>query len=57
MALLQGGRAEFEDGGVVERSSGDCPAARLRHRVARTSVEPPCIWVAVFGAPAPSGRV
>ena len=60
VALLQGEAAlEFEDGGVVELSSGDWVflPARLRHRVARTSVEPPCIWVAVFGAPAPSGRV
>jgi len=60
VALLQGEAAlEFEDGGVVELSSGDWVflPARLRHRVARTSVEPPCIWVAVFGAPVQSGRV
>ena len=60
VALLQGEAAlGFEDGGVVELSGGDWVflPARLRHRVARTSVEPPCIWVAVFGAPAPSGRV
>ncbi len=60
VALLQGEAAlEFEDGGVVELNGGDWVflPARLRHRVARTSVEPPCIWVAVFGGPAASGRI
>lgn len=55
VALLQGeAELEFEDGAVQKLKKGDWAflPASLRHRVAATSVDPPCIWLAVFGPPA-----
>ncbi|MDI9369877.1 MAG: cupin domain-containing protein [Synergistaceae bacterium] len=58
VALLQGDAAlEFEEGEIVRLGAGDwvfLPAG-LRHRVASTSSDPPCIWLAVFGRPARPG--
>ena len=52
VALLQGeATLQFEDGVDVTLHPGDhllIPAHR-RHRVARTSDFPPCIWLAVHG--------
>ena len=51
VCLLQGNAAlQWEDGSFSELSAGDClliPAGK-KHRVDRTSVDPPCIWLAVF---------
>lgn len=51
VAVLQGSAAlEWADGKVQELATGDClliPAGK-KHRVARTSAEPACIWLAVF---------
>ena len=50
VVLLQGeASVEFEDGGVVRLGPGDhlLIPAHDRHRVASTSREPPCIWLAV----------
>lgn len=47
------GNAELrlEGGGVIRLFPGDCLLipARRRHRVEKTSAEPPCIWLCVFG--------
>lgn len=55
VALLSGRAAlVFEDGEVVALGPGDwllIPAHR-RHRVTSTSVEPPCVWLALH-APLP----
>jgi len=55
VALLQGvAKLEFAGGQIRDLSAGDyemVPAGR-RHRVAATSAEPPCIWVAVHLPPA-----
>ena len=52
VALLQGEAIlEYENGEKLRLSPGDhvlLPAHR-RHRVAYTSAEQPCIWLAVFG--------
>ena len=51
VAVLQG-EAELEfTGGKLEMRPGDWVMipAHERHRVARTSSEPPCLWLAVFG--------
>jgi len=52
VAVLQGeGVVAFEDGSAVRLCAGDSlllPAHR-KHRVAATSAEPPCIWIAVHG--------
>ncbi len=52
-AVLLQGRAEilFADGRRITLGAGDhlFLAARERHRVAFTSTEPPCIWLAVHG--------
>lgn len=52
VAVLSGeGTLEFEDGSLEKLKEGDwifLPAG-LRHRVAFTTKEPPCIWFAVFG--------
>ena len=59
VALLQGEAAlEFEDGSAETLRSGDWIflPAHMRHRVASTSKEPPCIWLAVFGSPRSSSE-
>lgn len=52
VVLLQGeSRVEWDDGTTTSLSAGDwifIPPGR-RHRVTATSVEPPCIWLAVHG--------
>ena len=52
VALLQGeATLQFDDAPDVTLRPGDhllIPAHR-RHRVARTSASPPCIWLAVHG--------
>lgn len=54
VALIQGdAEIAYEDGGRDTLAAGDwvlIPAGR-RHRVARTSAEPPCVWLALFVAP------
>ena len=51
VAVLQGNAAlEWSDGSLQELAPGDhllIPAGK-KHRVARTSAEPPCIWLAAF---------
>ncbi len=57
VAVVQGeGVVAFEEGPDVRLGTGDTlmlPAHR-KHRVAATSAEPPCIWLAVHG-PATQG--
>ena len=59
VTVLQGeGVLEYEDGVLTTLAVGDAALipAHVRHRVVRTSVTPPCIWLAVHGAgadPAP----
>ena len=52
VALLRGeAQLRFEDGETTHMKEGDwllIPAHR-RHRVERTSTNPPCIWIAVHG--------
>jgi cupin 2 domain-containing protein len=51
VAVLQGeGVVAWEDGSQTELHAGDwlLIPAHKKHRVARTSTEPPCIWLAVF---------
>jgi len=50
--LLQGeAKIVYEDGTAVELKSGDylMLLAHQKHRVEYTSIEPPCIWLAVHG--------
>ena len=52
VALLQGSAVlEYEDGSVVALDAGShiLIPAHTRHRIASTSAEPPCIWLAVHG--------
>ena len=55
VALIQGEAViEYENGKELRLSAGDhvlLPAHCL-HRVAYTSTDPPCIWLAVFADPA-----
>ena len=55
VAVLQGDASlEWADGTIQELAVGDyllIPAGK-KHRVARTSTEPPCIWLAIFMSPA-----
>jgi cupin 2 domain-containing protein len=55
VAVLQGNAAlEWTDGTMQELTAGDyllIPAGK-KHRVARTSTQPPCIWLAIFMSPA-----
>lgn len=56
VVLLSGeGTLEFEDGSLERLREGDWIflPARLRHRVAATTQDPPCVWLAVFGLPLP----
>ena len=51
VALIQGEAViEYEGGEKLSLSAGDhvLLPARCRHRVAYTSTNPPCIWLAVF---------
>jgi cupin 2 domain-containing protein len=53
LSVLQGSAEfEYEDGSVKTLSTGDCAfiPAHLKHRVKSTSLEPKCIWLAVFFA-------
>src|SRR5512140_1114119 len=50
VALLQGDALLlFSDGTGLEMHAGDstCIPAHCRHRVERTSTDPPCIWLAL----------
>lgn len=52
VAVLQGEAVlQWETGGEQRLLPGDwlCIPAHKRHRVAYTSCEPPCIWLAVHG--------
>ena len=52
VALIQGEAVlEYENGERLNLSAGDYVLlpAHCRHRVAYTSPQPPCIWLAVFG--------
>ena len=51
VALIQGEAIlEYENGEKLHLSAGDqvLLPAHCRHRVAYTSAQPPCIWLAVF---------
>ena len=51
VAVLQGeGVLQWEDGSLTELRAGDwlLIPAHKKHRVERTSVNPPCIWLAIF---------
>lgn len=51
VAVLQGDASlQWEDGSVMEMKSGDwllIPSYK-KHRVERTSIAPPCVWLAIF---------
>jgi len=51
--ILLKGKAiiEFESGELLNLEAGDyiLIPANLRHRVALTSTEPPCVWLAIHG--------
>lgn len=50
VALLQGAATlSFSDGRRVDLGAGDCLLipAHERHRVEKTTADPPCIWLAV----------
>jgi cupin 2 domain-containing protein len=52
VALVQGeALLAYEDGTTLEMKAGDhiLIPAHSRHRIERTSVDPPCIWIAVHG--------
>ena len=52
VVLIQGKAVlEYETGEKLRLSAGDhvLLPAHCRHRVAYTSPQPPCIWLAVFG--------
>lgn len=52
VALIQGNAVlVYEDGSELALGAGDhvLIPAHTRHRVASTSSEPPCIWLAVHG--------
>lgn len=52
VTLLQGkALLAYEDGTTLEMNAGDhiLISAHSRHRVERTSIDPPCIWIAVHG--------
>ncbi len=51
VAVLQGeGVLQWEDGRLTELRAGDwlLIPAHQKHRVERTSITPPCIWLAIF---------
>jgi cupin 2 domain-containing protein len=50
--LVQGeATLAFDDGSETDLGAGDAVfiEAHRRHRVTRTTVEPPCVWLAVHG--------
>ncbi len=52
VVLIQGeAELQYENGEKLRLIAGDhvLIPAHVRHRVAFTSKEPPCIWIAVFG--------
>jgi cupin 2 domain-containing protein len=52
VVLLQGeAEISFEEGSLVRLRTGDylMISAHQKHRVEYTSIEPPCIWLAVHG--------
>ena len=52
VAVIQGNAVlMYEDGSALTLSVGDhvLIPAHTRHRVASTSAEPPCVWLAVHG--------
>ncbi len=55
VSVLQGSAAlQWEDGSLTEMHPGDwlmIPAHR-KHRVERSSIVPPCVWLAIFMPPA-----
>lgn len=55
VAVLQGDASlEWADGAIRKLTVGDyllIPAGK-KHRVERTSAQPPCIWLAIFMSPA-----
>lgn len=56
VALLAGrAMLKLDDGVLLELGPGDwlLIPAHVRHRVEATSVEPPCVWLAVHTEPAP----
>jgi len=56
VALLAGSATlQWGDGSLVDLAPGDwlLIPAHIRHRVEATSVDPPCVWLAVHAAPAP----
>ena len=56
VALLAGrATLRLQDGSLLEMAPGDwlLLPAHQRHRVESTSVDPPCVWIAVHAAPAP----
>ena len=51
VAVLQGDAVlQWEDGSLTELRAGDwlLIPAHQKHRVERTSITPPCIWLAIF---------
>ena len=53
LVLAGEGTVEFEDGAQVRLATGDSlhiPAHR-RHRVAATTSDPPCLWLAIHSEP------
>ncbi len=51
VVLLQGKASlEFEDGRLTHMKGGDHLKieAHVRHRITYTSIDPPCIWLAVY---------
>ena len=60
VVLLQGRAVlEYEGEGSVELRPGDwlLIPARCRHRVAFTSSDPCCVWLAVFAPAGPGGAI
>ena len=51
VAVLQGNAELGFEAGNIEMNPGDWVMipAHVRHRVLRTSENPPCVWLAVFG--------
>jgi cupin 2 domain-containing protein len=50
VALLQGhARLVFNDGSVLDMHAGDWTIiqAHQRHRVEATTIDPPCVWIAI----------